>query len=666
MSGVHVPLLKDVDSDMTVSEDVSEPSYESSSESSSMSAPSEAPGQRKMDAKVLRRAFHHIDDGDGEMSMVEFRRLYKSIFPDLEWNDETFDYTEWVFNEIDTDGSGTLTWPELLEYLEGSRQVYLSKCPPTTWRGRIWRVVGSDTIEYTDTNSWDAWVQRWYRVAAAVSTLVSYLCVFVWSMPEQEHKGHIHDPNAVPVLYGIETACMVWLLLELVLYVATYPTTKVRVDLKSGKETVVASDEEGPVSPRSSPPVEYKIRRYINMLKDKDFWMNMMAFLPWLALVIWSLQANLNELGQHRVADFLAMLKALRMVRFLRFAVMEVEMAEALMKGRSELMYLCVLVGILAVLAASFVVVFEIKDSAFSSADNAWIRNEDSSYPDAGQRIPFQSIPESLWWACVTLSTVGYGDVYPVTAGGKIVAVFTMLAGTVVVTYCISTVTSSFSAMNEEACVKKRREEHCAAFYHGIQYWVDDLLAREATLAAETVVPKSPASGPEAIPERDPVVELVGELREKFFTHLAGLDLQLGELEAAQEAREGEHAAAVAALEATHEAAMAELAAESEARAAAQALEWEDKLRAETAALTAIHDAAREQHAAACEARVVAAEAATARRDEEVAALTAKHEAALAELQAQLDSRSSTKEAPPGTPDTVTGPASEDEEEEEY
>jgi voltage-gated potassium channel len=41
----------------------------------------------------------------------------------------------------------------------------------------------------------------------------------------------------------------------------------------------------------------------------------------------------------------------------------------------------------------------------------------------------FASIFHSLWWATVTLTTVGYGDVYPVTVGGRVFTGFVLMLG---------------------------------------------------------------------------------------------------------------------------------------------------------------------------------------------------------------------------------------------
>jgi len=47
----------------------------------------------------------------------------------------------------------------------------------------------------------------------------------------------------------------------------------------------------------------------------------------------------------------------------------------------------------------------------------------------AAQPESFGTIGESLWWAVVTMTTVGYGDVYPVTTLGRILAAVIMLLG---------------------------------------------------------------------------------------------------------------------------------------------------------------------------------------------------------------------------------------------
>lgn len=57
----------------------------------------------------------------------------------------------------------------------------------------------------------------------------------------------------------------------------------------------------------------------------------------------------------------------------------------------------------------------------------------------------FGSIPQSAWWAIVTLTTVGYGDAVPVTALGRLVGGITMLSGLIVLALPIAIIATGFS-----------------------------------------------------------------------------------------------------------------------------------------------------------------------------------------------------------------------------
>ena len=50
-------------------------------------------------------------------------------------------------------------------------------------------------------------------------------------------------------------------------------------------------------------------------------------------------------------------------------------------------------------------------------------------FENEAQPEEFASVFHSLWWSVTTLTTVGYGDVYPVTVGGRVFTFFVLLIG---------------------------------------------------------------------------------------------------------------------------------------------------------------------------------------------------------------------------------------------
>jgi voltage-gated potassium channel len=82
-----------------------------------------------------------------------------------------------------------------------------------------------------------------------------------------------------------------------------------------------------------------------------------------------------------------------------------------------------------------------------------------------GPENGFSSIPQSIYWAVVTLTTVGYGDIAPVTPLGKFIATFVMFIGYGIIAVPTGIVTSEMMGVkgkdeHHDACPQCGREGH--------------------------------------------------------------------------------------------------------------------------------------------------------------------------------------------------------------
>ncbi len=80
----------------------------------------------------------------------------------------------------------------------------------------------------------------------------------------------------------------------------------------------------------------------------------------------------------------------------------------------------------------------------------------------------FTSIPQSIYWAVVTLTTVGYGDIAPATALGKFIASVVMILGYAIIAVPTGIVTSEISKYQKEKRITTQVCPNCLKEGHDI------------------------------------------------------------------------------------------------------------------------------------------------------------------------------------------------------
>jgi len=128
-----------------------------------------------------------------------------------------------------------------------------------------------------------------------------------------------------------------------------------------------------------------------------------LAILPFYVTLFAGLGRNVDL----RTVRALRLFRLFRVFKLARYSSALVRFRRAFVAAREELVLYMILTLVMLYFAAAGIYFFE-----------------SEAQPEA-----FSSIFSSLWWAVATLTTVGYGDVYPVTPGGRLFTFFVLMVG---------------------------------------------------------------------------------------------------------------------------------------------------------------------------------------------------------------------------------------------
>jgi voltage-gated potassium channel len=166
---------------------------------------------------------------------------------------------------------------------------------------------------------------------------------------------------------------------------------------------------------------------------------DLIAFLPFYISRIFGIGLDLREIRMFRL---LRVLRLFRLTAYTRSAQMIINVFR---KRANELVLSFALTGFLIILASSIMYFAE------------------HMHPAPGEKeSKFSSIPATLWWAVVTLTTTGYGDMFPITITGKILAGLIMLTGVAFFALPAGIITAGFIDEFRAMRVKKTHKcPHC-------------------------------------------------------------------------------------------------------------------------------------------------------------------------------------------------------------
>lgn len=179
--------------------------------------------------------------------------------------------------------------------------------------------------------------------------------------------------------------------------------------------------------------IEY-ILRVVSVKKPKKYIFSFFGIIDFLSTIPLYISLIFTGTASLITLRALRLLRVFRILKLERFFGASNQLLEAIQKSMPK-----ILIFIYTVIIISFI-------------------SGTLMYMVEGEENGFTSIPKSIYWTIVTLTTVGYGDIHPITPLGQFIASLIMILGYGVIAVPTGIVTAEMTFMR----TKKKNTKHCS------------------------------------------------------------------------------------------------------------------------------------------------------------------------------------------------------------